>query len=652
MRLKVIFIWLCFGGILFAEQIDNFEVNITLKPSGEFVVTESILYDFDGKRKHGIYREIPTQAYSMGNINGVKWGGYFDIGLEVLDIKMNNREVEWTKTSQGNDRQKIIKLIIGSNEKMLSGKKLYTIQYLCRNAIMPSSFHANRDKLYWNVTGNRWNVPILQTEVNLLLAYGIDKDDLLVVAPRKFEWIDDHHLYLKTDQKNIALKITFPRGILLQNTELKIVQGRQNLKDIYDKKVQKKRASEALVEKIRQDRVSLEEERKVWGVWSWLVFVLLVYIIWLKRDRFGLDEDRRSIIVQYSPPKGLSVLQAGLLYDKNLGRDDFYAALLELNYLGYVKIEEDEGGEGVVIQRISATRGELSSDQRGLLEALFENSDVFSTIEASSSQYNTLYNRINTIYNRLYIWAQDEGYTVDNLSTLRGRILKKILFISLPISIFSVVIAMNRYYTGEELSYILFSISVALLPGFLASFFYSSLKIRGSAFGVGILVWFMLMEWELFPLQRGLDAVGIVGSYITPIVLSFIVLMSLVWKMGRYRKKGEDVRLALKGLEEFMKSVKEDEMSRRIEVESYYTEKLLPYAVLFGQVNHWFQTYENLDASHIKCKHNTLWKSLERSNLLRSQQSSSSKKSALFSGNSSSSSESSFSSNTGGGGSW
>jgi len=650
MLLRVVFIWLSLGSILFAEHIENFEVNITLEPGGEFVVTESILYDFNGTHKHGIYREIPTQAYSMGNVNGVKWGVHFDIGLEAFEVQMDAEEVAWTKTFSKSSGKKVVTLKIGSKEKNVSGKKYYLIKYRCLNGIMPSSYQVAKDILHWNAVGDGWKVPILQTEVNLFLPPKLDRNNLVVVSPKKSEWIDDHHLYLKTDQKKTALKIVFPRGALLQDTELKIAQGRQNLKYIYEEKAQKKRTKEALINQIEQDTLLQKEHREIWGVWSWILFLILLSIVWFKRDALGLKVDTKSIVVRYEAPKDLSVLQAGLLFDKYLDNNDFYVAILELSYLGYLQIEEES--KGVVLQRVGKPRGELSDDQWQLLEALFEGEDHFSSKEATPTQYAKLLKKVSGIYSDLYIWAKEQGYTVSNLSKIKGRYLNKILIILIPLFLFSLVLAMNGDYTGDEVSYILFCIFFALLPWFVVSYFNVSNRVKMSVLVLGVGLWFVLMEWKIFPRQRGMEAVDVMGSYITVITLLLVCAMVFVWKLGRYTQKGADVVRELKGLELFIRFVKEDEIRRRVEEEPDYMEKLFPYAVLFGQVKHWLEMYDILNIPLSKRKRDTLLKSLMRSDMLRSQTHNSGGESIVLSGSSSGSSGDSSSAGIGGGGSW
>ncbi|AKF25367.1 hypothetical protein YH65_08180 [Sulfurovum lithotrophicum] len=610
--------WIFLGTGLFAEHIEHFEVNVTLEPSGEFVVTESILYDFKETQKHGIYREIPTHAYTFGDVNGVKWGVDVDVQLEDFEVTMDAKEVAWMKKLSSSSGKEVIFIKIGSKDKRVSDQRHYTIQYRCRNAIMPSSFQADKDQLHWNAVGDGWRVPVLQTEVNLFLPSKLHKNNLVVVSPAKSDeyiWIDEHYLQINANQKRASVKIVFPRGVLGQDTVLKIEKGRRHLEALAQKREEEKKADEAYRDKLVKERIFREERREEFGVWSWIVFLLLLGLVWLKRDALGLKKDTRSIMVRYNAPRNLSVFQMGLLFDKNLDEDDLYAAILELAYLGYIEIEEES--EDIILRRVAKERGSLSDDQWQLLDALFDSKAYFSPKKATVSEYHTLFTKISAIYNALYGWAKKQGYTVGDLRKIRQRSIRIIFAVFVPIFVFSVVIAMNTDYGGEEVSYIVFCVFSALLPWIVVFFFNLSSRVKIALLFAGIGIWAVLMELGMFPRQNGMGVMDVVSSYITVMVLLIIFSITFMWKLGCYTQKGTDILRELKGLEIFLKSVKEDEIERRLKEDPDYMEKMLPYAILFGQVIHWLKMYDIMNIPLAKQKCNTLMKSLLRSDMLR-----------------------------------
>src|SRR5687767_6036677 len=73
-----------------AEVIRSFDADIRLLPDTTLDVTETILYDFEGDQKHGIFRDIPVRYKRYGNGYSVK--------LKLLSITKENGE-PWNYTT-------------------------------------------------------------------------------------------------------------------------------------------------------------------------------------------------------------------------------------------------------------------------------------------------------------------------------------------------------------------------------------------------------------------------------------------------------------------------------------------------------------------------------------------------------------------------
>jgi len=91
--------------------------------------------------------------------------------------------------------------------------------------------------------------------------------------------------------------------------------------------------------------------QQILGSWHWAALFGFVLFFYQKlREQTGFI-DHRSIAVQYQSPKGLSLLQAGLLLDKRAHNKDFAAALLELAQLGYLTIHQEEKAVAPLLKR-------------------------------------------------------------------------------------------------------------------------------------------------------------------------------------------------------------------------------------------------------------------------------------------------------------
>ncbi|MBN2722424.1 MAG: DUF2207 domain-containing protein, partial [Campylobacterales bacterium] len=74
-----------------AERITAYEVNLTVKQSGELAIVESIEYDFEQEQKHGIYRDIPFMVKGERRPK--------DIGLYDFSVQLDGSSVQWEKST-------------------------------------------------------------------------------------------------------------------------------------------------------------------------------------------------------------------------------------------------------------------------------------------------------------------------------------------------------------------------------------------------------------------------------------------------------------------------------------------------------------------------------------------------------------------------
>lgn len=137
--------------------IDNFKSEIVLNTDGTLTVTETIVVTFNDKL-HGIYRDIPV-VYEKPD------GSKQYTTVKVNSVSQNNQSVQ-TEISRVGDYTRIR---IGSPDFLVGGEKIYVIRYTVAGVI--GSF-AEHDELYWNVTGNAWEVPMSQVSASVVLPAG------------------------------------------------------------------------------------------------------------------------------------------------------------------------------------------------------------------------------------------------------------------------------------------------------------------------------------------------------------------------------------------------------------------------------------------------------------------------------------------------
>lgn len=150
-------LFLFFKAPLYAETIKDFNAKITVNEDGTVSIVEDILYDFEGQQRHGIFRNIPLS----GNSN--------EIEIKV-DKVLRDQNPEPFSVS-GNDA---VRIKIGDPNKTISGPHSYSIIYKVGNSITHFKDH---DELYWNVTGNDWEVSIQSIKASVSASFPITRTE-------------------------------------------------------------------------------------------------------------------------------------------------------------------------------------------------------------------------------------------------------------------------------------------------------------------------------------------------------------------------------------------------------------------------------------------------------------------------------------------
>ncbi len=135
-----------------AETVSGFNSRIILERDGTLSVAETITYDFDSNERHGILRDIPLASPNGPNL--------------VVDVTGvddgQGRSYPYSDSVSGNT----LDVKIGDPNVSVSGVETYVINYVVHNAVREFSDH---DEVYWNVTGNGWNVPLGNVSASVAL---------------------------------------------------------------------------------------------------------------------------------------------------------------------------------------------------------------------------------------------------------------------------------------------------------------------------------------------------------------------------------------------------------------------------------------------------------------------------------------------------
>jgi len=365
-----------------AERILDLETRIGLGPEDAFRVEERIRYDFEGERRHGIYRVIPVR-YGRGH------AADYRIGLDVEAVRDAAGEPRPFRVER---EGRNLRVRIGDPDRLVSGVQEYRLLYRVRRGILWLDGH---DELYWNATGTDWKVPIerASARVELPPAAGDKEVELACftgrhgavesacVARRQGDTVRFEAERALRPGEGLTLVLGLPKGVLEEPSA-------------------RERA--------------LARASDYWSAWVLLPALALAGMLGIWRA-WGRDpEGRVSIPVRYDPPDGMTPAELGIVYDESADIDDVTSTILDLAVRGHLEIHERETSRLLFLSstdyelvRRDRPTDDLRRHERKLLGALFEGRERVRVSQLKNEFYKELPGIRDALYRRV---SREDGY--------------------------------------------------------------------------------------------------------------------------------------------------------------------------------------------------------------------------------------------------
>lgn len=368
--------------------IQDFNEQVTVQSDGTLDVTEMIEARFTG-HWNGIYRTIPVQYAGPGGLN-------YDLALRVVSITDDSgNKLKYEESRQGRSLQ--FKIWVPGAE---DSSRTVVFHYRVRDAIR---FLEDHDELYWNVTGNEWDVPIENSSAHIELPAGVT--GLRAIAYTGAFGSRAHDAQVTVGSNSVDVASTRP---LAFHEGLTAVAG-------WDKGF--------------VHEPSLAAKIAFYLMSNWPLFVpplIFAVMFWLWWTR-GRDPERDSITVQYGPPDNLTPGECGTLVDDEASMRDITATLVDLAVKGYLTIEQKEESRmlGLMhdkdyvfhLKKPPAEWTAARPHEQEMLFALFDGGA--STDVSLSSLQNHFYTHLPAIRGRLFDALVTDGYYLHRPDTVR-----------------------------------------------------------------------------------------------------------------------------------------------------------------------------------------------------------------------------------------
>jgi uncharacterized membrane protein YgcG len=322
--------------------IERFDAVIRVERDGTIDVTETITARFTGAW-NGIYRSIPLKYRTA---RGLNW----TLGIEELGATNPDGGALRLEASRERHYLKIRMWIPGAE----NATRTAVLHYRATNALR---FFDEHDELYWNVTGDEWDVPIEAATARIELPP--DAAGLRAVA---FNGVYGSTAQdASVEMAGTAVRIAMPHALAFHEGLTAVVGWNKGLV---------------------AERTAAARTAGVLGSnWPLLLPVPVLFGAFLMWRRRGRDPRRLPVTVRYEPPPGLTPGEAGTLMDNTPDMRDITATLVDLAVRGHLRFEEREQSklfglvkeEEYVLHRLEAPAdaGPLAPHERRLLEGIF-----------------------------------------------------------------------------------------------------------------------------------------------------------------------------------------------------------------------------------------------------------------------------------------
>jgi hypothetical protein len=305
-------------------SIDRFAVTVDVQPGASLAVREAITFAFRGAHQ-GIYRVIPVR-YPRG---GFEFALRLD-GVQVLDEDFRPLRSEVSYSS----RYVRIKAWVPGAENRT---RTITVAYRVRRGLFRVEDH---EELYWNVTGDEWDVPIREAEATVVSPASVPLDEVQSAAYTGYRGIAGTDY---TEQRASNLLVFRTSRPLRPREGLTIAVAWP--------------ADAIGGPSAWRSAVWFLQDN--WPIGLPVLTLALAFLAWW---RYGRDPATRlSIKPEYQPPPGLAPAEAGALLSERAQPSDVVATLVDLAVRGYLRIEpltRADGDPDYLIRRLKPILGD------------------------------------------------------------------------------------------------------------------------------------------------------------------------------------------------------------------------------------------------------------------------------------------------------
>jgi uncharacterized membrane protein len=416
--------------LTFAETIHAFDVQLNAHKNGLMDVTETINYDFQNLAKHGIYRDIPFVS-KVGDL-------YRVIKIENIGVTRDGESENFVTSNSNN----IVTVKIGNADRTVTGGHIYKISYTVENGI--GSNYSDHDEIFWNATGNGWQIPIESASLKITNDFNVSPNNLICFTG-----------VLNARDKNCSVSVPKVSTTRALNSGEGLTMVVSYNVGTFPKSVLLKTLPKTAEE------VALEKAGKYFPLFSVIFYLLLpigILIWYMKRknkQRFGKPT------VNFDIPKDengniIRPALSGTIDTAKLERDDVTATIFDLAIRKYIRLEEkttkekvlgvfDKNNKEQIITKLKNQDAKLNKYEKTLMSRLFEDGDIIKVKDLKTDFYQTFQDMENDVFQMLV----DKKYYTKNPKVQKAFL----IFLGVAsLFLFNIFLAIVLFFLSRKLN--------------------------------------------------------------------------------------------------------------------------------------------------------------------------------------------------------
>ncbi len=416
-----------------SEVVRSYRATVDVDDSGALHVKETIEYVFSGSSHHGIYRDLRTRfTYDPNRSGSDKVRVYPVSDVQVSSPTGAPDGVDVTDTGS------ITHIRIGDADKTVSGTQTYVISYTVKgtfNRFTQTQTDSDgtttppHDELYWNITGDEWDVPIQSAQVEVTAPQPAQQvrcyrgergsTDRCQGTPGPTSTFSAQGLAVG---QGMSILLAYPLNTVSDVSPIiedAPVTGVAQLFRISPFAIA---LGAALVAAIGGGMVWLVRRRGRDAVYTGLTPGLMP-VHGGQAGEAVVSRHPKDVAVQFTPPKGMRPGEIGTLIDETANPVDVTATIIDLAVRGYLRIEEITNDKGTKVDDwrltvvLPAPDEQLLPYELALMQALFKGRNE---VELKGELRNTFAKDLKATQNELYREVTGRGWFRGNPQSVRS----------------------------------------------------------------------------------------------------------------------------------------------------------------------------------------------------------------------------------------